>query len=642
MQIQSQSKVEQEDDKYRVQVFREQAESNAIACLLNCYLREFAIVRQEVDFDDALPDCPLSLSLLLTQEQQKVRIRFPESGSVLLLIADRVSLLGRVSISSPIYFKKLGCVWQISRTEHLIEFMLQHLAKLTNTQFNHELQEQIANSINVTQAFLQRLNEKNRLVLNTDMNAAVKSLIGSEQSLLWGHAMHPSPKSRHGVSFDDMLACSPEIQANFPLYWFEVDPSLIKQLHCTDVKPMEWIDRIKPSNVCLYPCHPWEVKTILAQPLVQRAMAFGLIKPLGEMGAKVCPTSSVRTTYIPDINQFMKFSIHVRLTNCVRKNAWYELESAVALSRVLMKVASDGYAHCPNFSLMAEPGASTLDLSALENVDGVSVSQSDHLMVSECFGILYREGISISQLEQYKPEMAGALFAWDSQGDSIGEMRMREVAKRRQQSYQQTVVQWFGAYIEVLLPSIFYFFFKRGVAFEPHLQNTVIGFEDDMPAYIWLRDLEGTKLLPEFWPSSSLPDLSEEAKSSVYYTRELGWSRIAYCSLINNVSEAMFHLAAGDRALETELWQLLANVVEQWQQVEGEEPELVGLLQGEKIPAKNNLSTRLFMKADRLSSYTQLTNPLAMLKNEVMANLAEQSFAIVGTDLQPSPIASGV
>jgi siderophore synthetase component len=619
MLTQLSNEAQQAEVKYGLQVYQELANSNGIACLLNCYLREFAIVRNEVDFDDRLADCPLALSQGIGKNVQKVRIRFPESGAVLLVLADRVSLLGRIRFSSQLYLKQSASPWQLSSADALITFMLQHLAKVTQTPFNHELLAQIANSITVTQAFLQRQKQQQSAALTGAFTA--ERLIQSEQSLLWGHAMHPTPKSRHGVAFDDMLACSPEIQARFPLYWFKVSPSLIKQLHCTDVKPMDWVNSIKPQPACLYPCHPWEVNTILAQPLVQRAMALGLIEAVGELGAKAFPTSSVRTLYLPDINQFMKFSIHVRLTNCVRKNAWYELESAVALSRVLMQVAKDAYYHCPNFALMAEPSASTLDLSALEDEANDSAQS---LMVSECFGILYREGIDHQLLERYQPEMAGALFAWDNQGQSLIELRLKKQAKRHKQSYQQAAEQWFSAYVQVLLPGIFYFFFKRGVAFEPHLQNTLIGFENDLPAYIWLRDLEGTKLVPEFWPSDSLDDLSETAKTSVYYSREQGWSRIAYCSLINNVSEAMFHIAAGDLALETKLWQVLAKVVHQWQLVEGEEPELLGLLAGEPIPAKNNLSTRLFMKADRLSSYTQLSHPLAFCKHtEAMQGKAD-------------------
>ncbi|MCV5214841.1 IucA/IucC family protein, partial [Escherichia coli] len=85
--------------------------------------------------------------------------------------------------------------------------------------FNHELIEQLENSVLVTEQFL---------------NVAPKShhneFIASEQSLIWGHTFHPTPKSRSGVTMDDLLAFSPEVGAQVPLYWFEVDTSLLDVL----------------------------------------------------------------------------------------------------------------------------------------------------------------------------------------------------------------------------------------------------------------------------------------------------------------------------------------------------------------------------------------------------------------------------
>ena len=81
------------------------------------------------------------------------------------------------------------------------------------------------------------------------------------------------------------------------------------------------------ESTVLYPCHPWESYTIYKNPVVKHAIEQGKITPLGLGGEKLLPTSSVRT--LPDMDWFAKFSINVRLTNCVRKNAWYELDSAV-------------------------------------------------------------------------------------------------------------------------------------------------------------------------------------------------------------------------------------------------------------------------------------------------------------------------
>src|SRR3546814_15261379 len=104
--------------------------------------------------------------------------------------------------------------------------------------------------------------------------------------------------------------------------------------------------------------------------------------------------------------------MHVRLTNCVRKNAWYELDSAVALTRLLGPIMSELATQQPGFMLMPEPCATSLDLSAL----GTLGEARD---VTECFGIVYRENLPVAERERYQPHVAMAVLTWDQLGPSI-------------------------------------------------------------------------------------------------------------------------------------------------------------------------------------------------------------------------------
>ncbi|WP_028866202.1 IucA/IucC family protein [Psychromonas aquimarina] len=566
--------------KYRNEVHQHLAEGNALSCLLNCYIREYGLAKGQVELDDHQSDIPATFNQQISSGYRTIRLSFPESAGILVIKADYVSLLARVRFISQPYLKRRGLAWQPLDAVDLAQFLLEHLAVVLDSQVNLELLEQIKNSINITRLFIQH----NAAKADAEVYS---SLIQSEQSLLWGHAMHPAPKSRDGVSFDQLLACSPEVQAKFALHWFEVSPQLIKQMHCTELTALDVIEQVNPSEACLYPCHPWEVQTILKQPLVQKALQLGLIRDAGPLGEKVYPTSSVRTLFVPQSASFMKFSIHVRLTNCVRKNAWYELQSAVTLTGLLRQCAAQASLRCPKFSVMEEPAASSIDLSSIASADEQETVQD----VIECFGILYRDGLSAAQQLQYQPQMAQAA----------------------EQSYAHTAELWFDAYLQALLPGVLHYFFNLGIAFEPHLQNTVIGFENGLPAHIWIRDLEGTKLMQTHWPADKLSELSEKARASVYYSREQGWNRIAYCTLINNISEAIFHIAAGSRVIEASCWSALAAVIEQWQSQEGEQPELQAFLAGQPIPSKNNLTTRLLKQADSLSGYSLLSSPLAQI-----------------------------
>jgi len=309
----------------------------------------------------------------------------------------------------------------------------------------------------------------------------------------------------------------------------------------------------------------------------------------------------------------------VRLTNCIRKNAWYELESAVYLSERLEASFKRLEQRYPAFRIMREPAATSLDFSTL----ATSGQEAEKRHLQECFGLLYRENLTYDDRRQYDIVMAGAVFAWDRNGESLLTPRIHALATQRYISYQQAALLWLSAYLEVILPGILDAFFDEGIIFEPHLQNTLIGLGEGIPQKVWIRDLEGTKLDPILWPRYQLEGLSERARESIYYTRDKGWNRIAYCLLINNLSEALFHLADGDRHLEQLGWDLLANKLSVW----SHQPEIAAMLAGHAIPSKNNLRTRLLQRADKQSDYTLTAHPLGR-KHGKLTDLAQHKLPV--------------
>jgi len=566
--------------------FDSQAQAHAITCWLNCYLREFALPRGEVDLDYRGRDCPIGLA---HGSGSLVRIRFAQPGFGLVVRAQRISRLGRGEFIGSPYLKSPGEPWRCADAPTLVHYLLDRLAPECG--FNHELLAQTCNSMAITRQLLER---------TVPAQESGDALIDAEQAMLWGHALHPTPKSREGVDVEHVLACSPEARTRFPLYWFRIDPRLL-QWQGTDVRGV-LADLSGRDD--LYPCHPWEAERILASPVVQAARQQGWIEPVGTVGQPLAPTSSVRTMYHAQSDYFLKLSIHVRLTNCVRKNAWYELESAVALTGLLARAWHDVRHRATGFDVLAEPAATTLDFSGLDG-DADAVRE-----LAESFGILYRDNFPAPVRERYQPQMAGALFAFDRHGDSVAHERVKQFAIRQGNDYVSAAEAWFGAYAQCLLEGVWLAFFGHGIVLEPHLQNTLLGFEQGLPACVWVRDLEGTKLVSERWSQADLAQLSERARASVLYPHALGWKRVAYCALVNNLAEAIFHLAAGDDGLEDQLWQVIARVAADWQQRFGRQPLLQGLIDGAPLPSKNNLRTRLFKRADRDSDYTALPNPI--------------------------------
>lgn len=271
-----------------------------------------------------------------------------------------------------------------------------------------------------------------------------------------GPCLASDPEESRGVSLESLLACSPEVGAHFSLHWFQVDPSLFR--HLGD-DPRATLRQLSGEEH-LYPCHPWEVQRILGNPLVQRAMSRGLMAYRGALGAPLYPTSSVRTLYHPELAYFLKFSVHVRLTNCIRKNAWYELHSAVALTRLLRPAMADLARHQPGFELMPEPAASTLDLSALGSAEQARE-------VTECFGILYRGNFDAGSREAYRPQVAMALFTWGLDGHGMCASRLRQCAARLGLGREETAALWLQRYAGLLLGGVLHCLYRQGWSWNP-------------------------------------------------------------------------------------------------------------------------------------------------------------------------------
>ena len=597
----------------REQWYQAQAEAQAISCWLNCYLREFALPRGQADFHYRGLDGPAAL--LHGERQRLLRIRFAEAGYLICVRVVRTSLLGRCEYQSAPYLKSPGTPWHCANANTTAHFLLERLAPECG--FNAELLAQSNNSVAITAHLLHRAEqaEGEHAVARGD------ALIEAEQSMLWGHALHPTPKSREGLDIEQVMDCSPEARTRFPLHWFRIDPRLLKRFGRCMSRTLGTLAGLEN----LYPCHPWEVERLLANPLMQHAQSQGWITSLGSLGEPLWPTSSVRTLYHPQSDYFLKLSIHVRLTNCVRKNAWYELESAVALTQLLAPVSRDISICVPGFEVLLEPAASTLDFSRL-CADRAGHEADSIRELGESFGILYRENIPALARERYRPQVAGALFANDRLGVSFCRGAIQRFAAKQKCDYQHAATQWFEAYASVLLDGVWMAFFKHGVVLEPHLQNTLIGFDGGLPTHIWIRDLEGTKLIQSHWPEEKLVHLSSVARASLYYTQAQGWKRVAYCALVNNLAEAIFHLtslpmtsaqqkadretASDPEALERRLWNIVSKITQRFQRRFGAQPLLQGLLEGDALPSKNNLRLRLFKRADRHADYNDLPSPM--------------------------------
>ncbi|MCC3776999.1 IucA/IucC family siderophore biosynthesis protein [Streptomyces sp. UNOB3_S3] len=530
--------------------------------LLNCLLREVSGPEHQTAVTDG--------HLLL---------RLPRSGALLRVRLRRASLIGAHRFTGPVTEQRDG-TWTELPWQDLAGHIHRELELRTGVR-NDEFLGQVASShAGVVAALAARRP-------GADTGTPDGRYLDSEQSLLFGHRFHPTPKARTGAA-EDWARYAPEARARFALRHLAVRREFIRE-EAAVPRALDAFDRqgSVPEGYVLLPAHPWQYGMLQDHPALRAALGRGDVLDLGPRGADFVPTASVRTLY--DGRDFLKFSLNVRITNCLRKNAEYELTGAVALTRLLEPVAAGLAARFPGTELLREPGYRTLDLGSRELAEG--------------FGVIVREGLGA----RLAPGLTALLAAAVADEYPTG---TAQVSTLLAGTGPEAALEWWDAYLDLLVPPVLAAYFDHGVVLEPHLQNVVVGVDDTgMPRQVLLRDLEGTKLLPEHH-AAALAALGDEVAGPMTYDRERGWDRVVYCLLVNHLAEMLAALADRHPHLEPALWSAVRRVLADRAAAHGNPPLLRALIAGVPLPAKANLLTRWERKADRFAGYVRIGSPL--------------------------------
>ncbi|QHE72953.1 IucA/IucC family protein [Rhodococcus sp. WAY2] len=445
--------------------------------------------------------------------------------------------------------------------------------------------------------------------------------LDSEQGLIAGHARHPAPKWRSGDP-GQWRRHSPETRTCFPMHWLAVPEELVHEhaaggdfdRHAETATLLGPERERVPAGCRPLPVHPWQFRLLSTDPrlgpVLGAALADGAVHDLGQCGAPLHPTASVRTLYQPEADVFLKTSLHVRITNCLRKNASYELAGAVELTRLLTEPFAEVARAHPGFGFLPEPAARSVDLP-----DRYGSAQARHELL-EGLGVIVRAGISGHLSPGERAHLAATLAA--GQPDCVGtRTRLADLAEAGGTADPvHWARQWWQRYLALLVPPVLRLWAEYGIVLEPHPQNVlVVVAADGMPTRVLARDLEGTKLLADRH-TTTLAGLPSDLAHAVAYDEERGWNRIAYCLFVNHLTEmagALADLAHGSAPhmcrFEDELWDTLGEAVAHASVELGHPPRLRALLAGVPLPAKANLLVRWARDADRRAGYVPFANP---------------------------------
>jgi siderophore synthetase component len=542
--------------------------------LLNCLVREVSVPEEQA-----------------WQTDGHLMVRLARSGRLLRVTPRRPSaglgprLTGEAHLLS-------GETWHCVGWEQLARLIADELTLATGTP-NEEFAAQVRGSHTAITAIMRA--RQASVTAPAVGDPRLDRYLASEQALVAGHRFHPAPKDRDGDP-REWLAFAPEARSRFPLRFLAVHGDALD----TDGDAAA-LDRLgspePPAGYHVLPAHPWQLRLLAGQTWLERAFRDRLLVDLGTGSREVVPTSSVRTVYDPAADVFCKFSLGVRITNCVRKNSWYELAGSVALTELLTPVFGDLAARFPGTAMLGEPGYRTASLPAKEATEGLSV--------------IVRDGLRGCLAPGVTPVLAASLAEQSYPGAGEGEAAARPLDGRD----PCWLLAWWESYLRRVAPPVLHALFGHGVVLEPHLQNVLVGLDSDgFPAQAIFRDLEGVKLLSPRH-DALLTTLKPGVARALAYDPERGWNRVAYCLFVNHLAEIAAAIAdrhpRGEDRFEASLWRRARGVLTEFARDHEWPPQLRAVLAGVPLPAKANLRLRWARAADRAAGYQPVPNPLS-------------------------------
>ncbi len=565
--------------------------------LLNCLIKEFALPENCLryawpeDMTGIAPGCYLQglewkgipLSINLPNQQQ------------FFVMVDRRDHLGSHRYLSDVYARRGQDSWRCLAFAEFVEQLLGACEHMTRAS-NDELLGQVLQSQLLTAAIVAHNMDGQR-------PAPLSGYLASEQGLWFGHPNHPAPKARLWPAHLAQETYAPEFQAQTALHLFEV-PQRGLRVTANGLSEEQVMAgfadqrRARPGHamICM---HPVQAELFMQDRRVQRLLEQGEIVDHGATGPLASPTASMRTWYIEGHDYFIKGSLNVRITNCVRKNAWYELESTLIIDQLFQRLQQTRPDTLGGLAAVAEPGSMSWAPS--------QASEADAHWFREQTGAILRENFC-RRTGAERSVMAGTLFARDIHSRPLVHDFLLGCNGRELEDEQ--LLDWFDQYQALLLRPVLALFFNHGVVMEPHLQNSVLIHDQGRPQQVLLRDFEGVKLTDELGMAQIDIGLHPRVRQSLLYSRAQGWSRISYCLLINNLSEAVLALSWERPHLASVMWQ---RVEQQLRSIRSElvrpAPELDALIAGQPIACKTNLKVRLAAKADRQAGYVNLSSP---------------------------------
>lgn len=590
----------------------EMATQASFQALANCYLREV----DGGNWQRAISWQRSAGVVLSSGESDVIELDIPMQEATLAIGVAYRSLVGRHTLTDVYRRSATSTRWQridpFSAEVLLIDAVY---ASQPTSRRRLELFARLVESHQVMAAYLDSWLERG-------VAGKPKSFIESEQSVIWGHWLHPTPKSRQGIHAWQHAQYAPELGGRFQLHFVGASRELVLQASVVERSAEEisrefafrGLDEARAQKLqellgfdkCALPLHPLQAHFLFHQDYVQRLLASGHLVDLGRLGPTFTPTSSVRTLYAEDEEFMVKLSIPVKITNSLRWNLQSELGDSIGVTELLRK--------CETFE---QEG----DLRPIEDPAYISLGLPDREETG--FEVILRKNPFLTQAGRLEQEVhsIAALVQDALPGRSRSRLAelVEQLAAHERISLARASREWFEDYFRCAIESVIRAYDAHGIGLEAHQQNVLLALQPSgRPCACYYRDIQGLALAESSREQTLqlAPELAAQPK--VFEPDELVRNGLGYYLIFNQLY-AVVNRFGLDRLIaeESSLHIARERLLLLRRSMRGPGASFIDVfLRSGRVSCKANLLTRIadvdeLQAENELGVYCLVENPLA-------------------------------
>lgn len=598
--------------------YQQRAEQATIQSFLNCYLRETNNL-EIVAANSKNKNCQTVREK--TGVETLIISELPSQNQRLIIPVKYLSPTGRHTFSFPIFTTNKNNQLQELEYINLINLITKELsANQAETDHQDELILRVIQSCENITKFI------NFRQTDTSLYNLEKPFVDTEKALIFGHHLHPTPKSRQGFNETELYEYSPELKGEFQLHYFRAHQSIIVEdsalvISATNLVKSELrkdpnIDDEFKAKYCqndeysLIPIHPWQANYALNLPEIQTLIKQGLLTDIGQIGKTYQATSSIRTVYNSQSPYMVKLSLNVKITNSLRSNLYKELARSVEVYNLLeSKIGQKLREKFPNFKVIRDPAYITIQ------IEGKPINE---------LSTIFRENPFLGDDNHATCLISLCQDSIYDQTSRLGEI-IKHLAKQENKTTTEISINWFRKYLQLYLKPILWLYLNYGIGLEAHQQNTVIELAQGYPQTCFYRDNQGYyyRRSAHQFLANILPNISKT--SETICDDAVVDERLGYYLFLNNIFGLINAFGTAqvidENILLSELKAHLQSSYPQDSEIAKKSHLISNFLSQKTINCKANLLTR-FHNMDELvgdvatqSVYTQISNPLYNLES---------------------------